>query len=158
MDIPSLLVEVGFNLMSSGLLLYGVGRLVQFLDKQCYEIEEEEQLKEIINNMPPPQIIVLTPTDTTERKTVGFKGINEKEYNEFKETTRKKLQKRVEAHRQLDDQLDQEEYRKDKQTLQKEEEKVEEPIVPKPSTTTQQYIDLTGDDNSDTETQLLSQD
>jgi len=142
MDFSSILVEVGYNMMSSGLILYGMGRLAQILLSSPEPTEEEQGL---LSSSPAIIVISQIPTEE-ERKTVNFKGINTKEYNDFKETIQKDLQKRVEAHRKLDEELD-----------KGGKEKKVEAIPEKPKTT--QYVDLTGgDDGSDTETQLLSQD
>lgn len=149
MDMASIMIDVGFNLMSTGLVMFGIGKLVNFLNELDNDPPRElRQMVEAICEQAnsPPQIIVITPEREKERKTVNFKGINTKEYNEFKECVKEQLLKRLEAHRKLDEELDKAEGGEK-----------EQPAIPEKPKTTTQYIDLTGEE-SDTETQILSQD
>jgi hypothetical protein len=135
MDISSVVLELGYNFMTMGLVMYGLGKIGQIL----FSEPEDEGY----NLSPTPTIIVVTQEEQPRER--NLKGINAKEYNDFKECVKEQLQKRVEAHRKLDEELD------------KEDDKTKS-VIPENKPKTTQYVDLTGGEESDTETQILSQD
>lgn len=170
MDVSSIIVELGYHFMGMGLVMYGLGKLGQILFS---EPEDEEQTP-----FGQPQIIVITPIQQEQEehekeKCVSFK-VDDEDYMNFKREFQELKKQRVEAHRELDEKLNaiqkakilkdhpkfstvtesqKAEVLARAEALQKE----EEAISNKPKTTTTEYIDLTGGD-SDTETQILSQD
>lgn len=136
-----LLLDIGIQMMAGGLIVYGMGLVMDALTPACHE-RYMEALEDELAPEPPAIILVETVPNFPNQKTrVNFK-LDEKDFDDFKKKLVESRKKRVEAHRRLDEELDAEER------------ECKEEKHPKIKTETTEAIDLTKDE----ETQLIDSD
>lgn len=150
-----ILAEVGLTFVYLGGAMYFVGLISDLLtqsgqpdpyaDMDAWGRYKQPTLDE-------PQIIVIPIGHEENYKPKTSFKLNQEEYTEFKRKLMEGQRRRVEAHKKLDYEMDKEERER------KLEQHPNITSIKKEKATTEQAIDLTtGEDSSDEETQILSQ-